>query len=131
MRYVTLAGRVAYSLIFLLAPFAHFRPGTVAYAAQAGVPMPGLLVPLSGVLALAGGLSVALGYQARVGAWLLVVFLVPVTFTMHAFWNVHDPMMHQFQQAMFVKNIALLGAALIITQVGAGPMSLDARRSGA
>jgi len=64
------------------------------------------------------------------GAWLIVVFLVPVTFTMHAFWAVQDPMMHQFQMAMFMKNIALLGAALLITQFGAGPVSLDARRVG-
>lgn len=127
MRYVTLVGRIAYSLIFLMAPLSHFKSGTVAYAAQAGVPMPGLLVPLSGVLALAGGLCVALGYQARLGAWLLVLFLIPVTLVMHAFWGVADPMLRQFQMAMFMKNIGLLGAALLITQIGSGPLSLDAR----
>jgi putative oxidoreductase len=60
----------------------------------------------------------------------LVLFLVPVTFKMHAFWTVPDAMMKQFQMAMFMKNIGLLGGALLITQFGAGPMSLDARRSG-
>lgn len=130
MRYVTVAGRFLYSLIFLGTPVAHFAAGTVAYAAQAGVPMPGVLVPLSGVVALLGGLSVLLGFKAKLGAWLLVLFLVPVTFMMHAFWAVPDPMMRQFQMAMFMKNIALLGTALFISQVGAGPMSMDARRSG-
>jgi len=73
------------------------------------------------------GLSVLLGYRARLGAWLIVLFLVPVSLTMHAFWAVQDPMMRQFQMAMFMKNIGLLGGALLITQFGAGPMSLDAR----
>jgi len=57
-----------------------------------------------------------------------VFFLVPVTFMMHNFWAVKDPMMQQFQTAMFLKNISMLGAALFFTQVGTGPLSLDSRR---
>ena len=127
MRYVVLLGRVCYAAIFLLAPMAHFSPQTVSYATQQGVPMAKLLVPLSGLVALAGGLSVLLGYKTRIGAWLLVLFLVPVTFSMHNFWAMTDPMMVQIQQAMFFKNVALLGAALSLTHFGPGPLSLDAR----
>ena len=131
MRYVTLAGRILYSLIFIATLTTHFTAAAVGYATQKGVPMAGVLVPLSGVIAAVGGLSVLLGYQAKLGAWLLVLFLVPVTFMMHNFWAVQDPMMRQLDIGMFMKNIALLGAALLITQFGAGPMSMDARRSGA
>ncbi len=74
-----------------------------------------------------GGLSVVLGYHARAGAWLLVIFLVPVTLMMHRFWGVPDPMMAQMQMAMFMKNLSMLGGALLITQLGTGPLSLDAR----
>jgi putative oxidoreductase len=88
-----------------------------------------VLVPLSGIIAGIGGLSVLLGYKAKLGAWLLVVFLIPVTFMLHNFWTVQDPMMRQFQMGMFMKNIAMLGAALMITQLGSGPVSLDARRA--
>jgi putative oxidoreductase len=123
-----LAGRVLYSAIFIMAAMGHFSAGTIAYAAQAGVPLANLAVPASGVIALAGGLSVLLGYRARIGAALLVLFLVPVTFSMHAFWAVSDPMMHQMQQVMFLKNISLIGAALFIAYAGAGPLSLDAKR---
>lgn len=130
MPFLTLAGRVLFSLIFLAAPISHFTPGAVAYATQAGLPMASVLVPLSGVVAFLGGLSVACGFKAKLGAWLLVLFLVPVTFKMHAFWAVADPMMRQFQMAMFMKNIGLLGGALLITQFGAGPMSLDNRSRG-
>src|SRR5881409_3308487 len=106
----------------------HFSPAYIGYAAQQGVPAAGLLVPLSGVIATLGGLSVTFGYKAKIGAWLLVLFLLPVTLKMHNFWAVTDPMMHGMQMAMFMKNVSMLGAALLITHFGAGPLSLDARR---
>src|SRR5436309_8025383 len=88
MEWVVLAGRVLYSAIFIMAGLGHFSHQEIGYAAQQGVPIAGLLVPLSGVIALAGGLSVLLGYRARAGAWLLALFLVPVTVMMHNFWAV-------------------------------------------
>lgn len=121
------AGRVLFAAIFILASLGHFAPGTIAYAASQGVPFAKVLVPAAGLLALAGGLSVALGYHARLGAWLLVLFLVPVTLTMHRFWAIRDPMMAQMQQVMFLKNLSMLGGALLIAYFGAGPISLDAR----
>ncbi len=90
--------------------------------------MAGFLVPLSAFLALLGGISVLLGYKARLGAWLLVIFLVPVTFIMHRFWTVSDPGWGSVQQAMFMKNLALLGAALLLTHFGSGPLSLSKRK---
>ena len=127
MLYLVPVGRFLYSAIFLMTVMGHFSPGYIAYATQAGVPAPGLLVPLSGVIAILGGLSITLGYKAKIGAWLIVLFLVPVSLKMHNFWAVTDPMMHGMQMAMFMKNVSMLGAALLITQVGAGPLSLDAR----
>jgi putative oxidoreductase len=93
-----------------------------------GLPLAGFFVPASGVLALVGALSVAVGYKARWGAWALIAFLLPVTFVMHAFWTVHDPALAHVQQAMFAKNISMLGAALLLTQFGAGSVSFDERR---
>jgi putative oxidoreductase len=105
----------------------HFSRQTIAYAASQGVPLASIAVPLSGVLALAGGLSILLGYRAKIGAWLLILFLAAVTPMMHNFWTVADPMMHQMQFIMFMKNLSMLGGALFISQSGAGPWSLDAR----
>jgi putative oxidoreductase len=92
------------------------------------VPFASILVPVSGVLSLVGGLSVLLGFKARIGALLLLLFLVPVTLAMHNFWAVTDPMMRGVQLALFMKNVSMLGAALLIAHFGAGPVSLDARR---
>jgi len=124
--YLALAGRQLFAVVFILASAGHFTPAAIASAAQQGVPMPGLLVPVSGVIALAGGLSLLLGYRARLGAWLLVVFLVPVTLMMHAFWAVSDPTMLLIQLTLFVRNLMMLGAALFIARAGAGSLSLDA-----
>ena len=124
--YLAPTGRLLYSAIFLLAGPSHFSATSIGHAAAAGVPMPSIAVPLSGIIAFVGGLSIALGYKARWGAWLLVLFLVPVTLTMHRFWGLSDPQLALMHQAMFIKNVALLGAALLITVVGSGPHSLKA-----
>lgn len=128
MRFLYLAGRILFALIFIIASPRHFTHEGIQHAAELGAPLAGLLVPISGVMALAGGLSVAAGYKARWGAWLLVGFLVPVTIMMHAYWKLHDPAMIHLQQAMFAKNLSILGAALLITQFGAGEISFDGRR---
>ena len=127
MRYFVPVGRVFLALIFIVSGLENFSSGTIRYAASQGVPLASVLVPLAGVLALIGGLSVAVGFWTRIGALLLVVFLVPVTLTMHAFWGVADPMMHQMQQINFLKNLSMLGAALLVAYFGAGPISVDAR----
>ena len=125
MRYLYPSGRILFALIFVTAAPRHFTHEGIQHAADLGVPLAGLLVPISGVMALAGGLSVASGYKTKWGAWLLVGFLVPVTFMMHAFWRLQDPSMIHVQQAMFAKNLSMLGAALLLTQFGGRPISFD------
>jgi putative oxidoreductase len=119
--------RALFGALFILAGLGHFDPKSIAFAQSQGVPLAVLAVPLSGLMALTGGLSILLGYRARIGASLLIAFLLPVTFLMHRFWSVADPMMAQTQLAMFMKNMALVGGALLIICFGAGPISLDAR----
>jgi putative oxidoreductase len=126
--YIALAGRVLYAVPFILFSFGHFSSDTVTYAAGQGVPMAEAAVPLSGVMALVGGLSVLVGYQARIGAWLLVAFLIPVTAMMHNFWTITDPMMAQMQRIEFLKNTSMLGGALLIAHFGPGRLSLDGMR---
>ena len=125
MKYVPLLGRILFSMIFLDSGFKHFTSGTINYAASAGVPMASVAVPLSGIIAIVGALSILLGYKAKWGGWLIVLFLVPVTFMMHAYWSVTDPMQHQMQMIMFMKNMSMLGGALMIAYFGSGPVSLD------
>lgn len=126
MKIIVLLGRVLFSLIFITGGINHLtNPQMVGYAASAGVPMPEVLVPFSGVLALLGGLSILLGYKAKIGAWLIVAFLVPVSFMMHNFWAVTDPQMRMMQMVNFNKNMAMLGGAFLIAYFGSGPLSLE------
>jgi putative oxidoreductase len=125
MKFLFPLGRVLFALIFVFAAPRHFTHEGIQHAADLGVPAAGLLVPLSGVLALIGGISVAIGYKTRWGAWALVAFLVPVTLWMHAYWRLSNPESVHIQQAMFFKNLSMLGAALLISQFGAGTISID------
>lgn len=124
---VVLLGRLFFGLIFILAGPNQFASQTIAYAASHGVPAASLVVPFAGLLAILGGLSILLGYRAKIGAWFIALFLIGVTPVMHNFWAVSDPMAHQMQFIMFMKNVSMLGGALLISQLGAGPWSLDSR----
>ena len=125
---VMLLGRFLFAAIFLMSAYGHFSAKTIGYAASQGAPLAQIAVPASGLLALTGGLSILFGYKARIGAWMLVLFLVPVTFMMHKFWGIADPQAAQMQMINFMKNMSMIGGALLITQFGAGPVSFDARR---
>lgn len=124
---IVFLGRLLFVLMFLMAGFTHLSRPVIGYAASLGVPMASVLVPVSGFIAVLGGLSILLGYRAKLGAWLIVLFLVGVS-PMHKFWGLADPMAMQLQMAMFMKNVAMLGGALLITQFGSGPWSLDHRK---
>lgn len=127
LRYIVPIGRVLFALVFMVAAPGHFTSATIRHAADHGVPLAAVAVPLSGLMSGLGGLAVMFGYRARLGAWLLVVFLVPVTFIMHDFWSVTDPAAAQMQKVMFMKNLSMLGGALLIAYYGGGPLSLDVR----
>jgi putative oxidoreductase len=121
-------GRLLFALVFILAsPELLSGSGSVAAAAKHGVPFAAYAVPLAGLFALLGGLSVAFGYHGRAGAWLLFLFLVPVTFFMHAFWKEDSPTAAMMQEVQFMKNMGLIGATLVLAWFGPGPLSVDAR----
>jgi len=125
MNYIPLIGRILFSLIFLMSPLWHFSEQTILSATEKGIPKASLLVPLASVIAFLGALSTILGYKAKIGALLIILFLISASFLMHNFWAISDPLAQQIQKAMFMKNIALLGGALFILYWGSGPMSLD------
>ncbi len=130
MKYLVLLGRILYAAIFIMAAPGHFTSKAIAFAAGKGVPMASIAVPLSGVIAFLGGLSILLGYKAKFGAWFIVLFLVPVTIMIHNFWAIADPVQAQIQHVNFMKNLSMLGGALLIAHFGSGPLSLDGGKTG-
>jgi len=131
MDVVLLAGRILFVVVFLLSGVSHFaqREALTQYAKAYKAPAPALLVPLTGAVLVAGSLSVVLGIWADLGALLIVAFLIPTSFFMHAFWKEPDPQQKQNQMAHFMKNLALAGGALVIFYLynqiqGEAPLSI-------
>lgn len=125
MNYIVLLGRILFTAIFIKASVLHFSRATISYAVAHGIPAAGFFIPLLGIIGLAGGLSVLLGYRARYGAWLLILFLLPITFMLHKFCNFHDEASRVVYHSMFLKNLSMIGAALMITYFGSGPFSIE------
>ena len=87
------------------------------YAKSKGVPAPALAVGGSGVLLFLGGLSLLLGYHPTIGAALLVIFLLGVSFGIHNFWTVQDQQAKQGEMINFLKNMAILGLLLMTVAI--------------
>lgn len=114
-----LIGRILYGGFFLISGINHFLKmnSYKPYVASKGVPAAALAVVGSGLLILLGGLSVLLGFWPYIGLLLIVVFLLGATPMMHTFWSVADPMAKMNDQINFMKNVALLGAALAMAAI--------------
>lgn len=129
--FVSLVGRALFTVAFLASVPAHFGPVDVGFAVAAGVPFAKQVVPVLGVVMLVASIGVLLGYRTKLSAWILVLFLVPVTLTMHNFWHAKDAMLAGIQRGMFIRNVSIIGGGLIMSQFGGGRWSLDAlRKSG-
>ena len=114
-----LVGRILYGGFFLISGINHFTKmnSYIPFAASKGVPAAGLAVVGSGLLLFLGGLSVLLGCWPYIGLLLIVIFLLGATPAMHAYWKVSDPMAKMNDQINFMKNVALLGAALAMAAI--------------
>ena len=111
-----LVGRVLLGGDFIMNGYNHLKNtgSLVAYAQSKGVPYARAGVLLSGLMLLLGGAGIVLWMYVRLAVLLLSVFLIVVTFKMHQYWKVADPMQRMGEHVNFYKNLALLGAVLLI-----------------
>ncbi len=123
-----LGARLLFALSVMITSLGHFTtPDTFAgYAAAKGVPSPKAAVLLSGLMMWSGALLVALGWHRFIGAGLVILFLVPVSLKMHAYWNQPDPAIRQNDKFIFWRNVGLIGGALFFATYARWewPMSL-------
>jgi uncharacterized membrane protein YphA (DoxX/SURF4 family) len=124
--YLFLIGRVLYGGFFVLGGLNHFQHLNMmaGFTASKGVPAAKPLVLASGLLILVGGLLVIAGWHVGIGLACIALFLGPVTFLMHNYWVEEDVMQRINQRVNFQKNIALLGAALMMLMI-ARPWALS------
>jgi putative oxidoreductase len=128
--FTPLAGRILMSVVFLVSGF--FKMGgysqMVAYSTAKGVPLAGVAVACAAVLELVGGLAILVGFQTRIAAWLLFLYLIPTTFYFHNFWAMQG-MEQQDNMIHLLKNVAIMGGLVILAANGAGPYSVDHSRA--
>lgn len=119
MIYLFVLGRILLGGYFIKNGLNHLmNSGALAgYAQSKGVPMPKFMVILTGLMLLLGGTGILLGVGVKCAVLLLSVFLVLTTFKMHQFWKVTDPMQKMGENINFYKNLALLGAVLMLLAI--------------
>lgn len=118
---ITLAGRILFTLIFFASGITHFTDidGYVRLMHEA-IPGRTFWVLISGVVELLGATMILFDRSARLGGWMIVLFLVPVTFTVHGYEMIsaETEAMRSIQLSFFLKGLAMTGCALLITQLG-------------
>jgi putative oxidoreductase len=125
---ISIIGRTSIVAIFLMSALGNKIPNyskVVAYMASEGVPAPQVLLAGAIAFLIIGGITVLVGYKARVGASLLLIFLALATYYFHDFWTVQDAAKVQAETIQFFKNVSMMGAMLFIIANGSGAGSLD------
>lgn len=126
---LTVSARVLFTSLFFLSGITHFTniPYYVGLMPDA-FPYPVFWTLISGVVELAGAAMILFNWRPRLGGWLLIIFLIPVTIVVHGYAMIYadTEAMRAIQQASFIKGFALIGAALLITQIGVSHQPLPA-----
>jgi putative oxidoreductase len=118
---IAVTGRIMFTLIFFLSGITHFTSLNDYVALMpAAIPFRTFWVTISAVVELLGATLVVTNSYPRLGAWLIAIFLVPVTVTVHGAGMVSAPdaQMRAIQTSFFLKGVTMTGAALLITQLG-------------
>lgn len=127
MEIVLLIGRVLFGGFFVMGGAMHFMKmkDMVAMTHAKGVPAPGFAVAATGIIIMLAGLGIIFGFYQSLSLLVVAAFVLVITPVMHAFWSDTDPMMKMVNMQMFMKNMALLGAALALFVFSANwPLSL-------
>ena len=128
--YGPLGGRILLALIFLMSGYGKVTgfEGTVGYIASKGLPLPQVAAAAAAAVELVSSILLIVGWQARWAATALLLFTIPATLIFHNFWAV-DAAQVQNQTIHFMKNLSMMGGMLYVMAFGAGPLSLDNRKS--
>ena len=133
--FLNLISRICMSAVFIVYGYMKLvnvdsilnNPGTKRFMdlVAHGSPPPTWLGYLIGAVELFGGIAIILGIATRWVAGLFVIYLVVLTYVAHPFWTTGTPA----DQANFYKNLAILGAFLMLAVNGSGAHSVDGRMS--
>ncbi|MBO0759105.1 MAG: DoxX family protein [Bradyrhizobiaceae bacterium] len=133
---INLIGRVLLSVLFLHAGYgkAIDPSGILNYAGTkhfmdlvaGGAPAPIWLGYLIAAIELLGGLALLLGFQTRLAAWGLFLWVIVATYFGHPWWDMEGAA-RSANEIQFLKNLAIMGGLLMLSSAGPGRVSLDGR----
>lgn len=118
---IGIAARILFTLIFILSGVTHFTNlNNYVALMPAAIPFRPFWVIISALVELAGATMILFNYRPRLGAWLIVLFLIPVTIVVHGtLMLTHpNPETRAANVSFFLKGLTMIGAALFITQFG-------------
>ena len=121
-----LLGRILISFIFLYEAYDsifYFKETKETMTAYGLDSNQNLLLYGSIFLLVVGGLLVLFGYRSSLGAFMLMIYWIPLTFIVHSYWN-DPPDAQRLQAILFMKNLAILGGLLMVIVNGSGRFSI-------
>ncbi len=109
-------GRIIFGAYFAYWGFNHFKDEKMlaGYAKSKGIPSPRLAVLVTGAMLIVGGIGFIFGEHLYEAAIILLIFMIPTTFAMHAFWKISDHTQRMNDMIAFSKNMAIIGALLMM-----------------
>lgn len=121
-----MVGRTLLVALFLISGFNKIGgfEGTAGYMASKGIPLAAVALVITIIVEIAGAAMVIVGYKARLAAFALFLWMIPVTLIFHAYWSAPQAQM-QTEFIMFFKNLAMMGGLVLVMAYGSGPKSLD------
>jgi putative oxidoreductase len=123
---LALVGRILLGSIFVLSGFQKLTgfSAVAAGIAGKGLPMPEVLAVLTVIIELGAGLLLVVGWKARWAAFLLFLFIIPVSLVYHNFWTMEGAQA-AMNKIQFLKNVSIMGGMLVVTAFGPGRYSVD------
>jgi len=123
--FFVLLGRVCISGTFLWGAYEKFKNynATMSYMKSRNIPKVNIVLPVSLALKVLGGLLIFFGWHAHIGAFLLLIVMVPSVTRLHAFWD-RTGNDKEVERALFMKEVAIIGGILLLLALGAGHYGL-------
>ena len=132
--YLQAISRVLISAVFIVFGYIQFthignyiaNPVVIKVAGWTHILTPTIIAYMVAAIDLIGGILILVGYQTRWASVVLIVFVALTAFLVHHFWDMEGPA-RAANQGHFYKNLALIGALLLIYAHGPGTCSLEHR----
>ncbi len=88
-----------------------------AYMAVHGVPLIPVLLGVTIVLQIGGGISLLIGYRAQIMAFLLGGLTLLISLFMHDFWNLEEGLERAHETQNFIKNMAIMAGLMYVAGI--------------